>query len=226
MSIFFLDTSYHVAILDRRDQLHVTTAAIARRLDVTRDATFMTTDDVLVECLTYMSGQGERVRVGVVVYIDQLRRKRAVNIVRQSPALFDAGLALYSARPDKSYSMTDCVSMVVCRERGITDVLTYDRDFEQEASSQCCAMRDSFPQLPPPAEPLDGAGEAFVQIDLRAPAGGGGELGRRSIHCGYVAGALAQIFDLYVVLEDVGDLADDVDHLRAGLRADVEVLQA
>ncbi len=28
--------------------------------------------------------------------------------------------------------MTDCISMVVCRERGITDVLTYDRDFEQE----------------------------------------------------------------------------------------------
>jgi predicted nucleic acid-binding protein len=28
--------------------------------------------------------------------------------------------------------MTDCMSMVVCRERGISGVLTYDHDFEQE----------------------------------------------------------------------------------------------
>ncbi len=28
--------------------------------------------------------------------------------------------------------MTDCMSMVVCTERGITDVLTYDHDFVQE----------------------------------------------------------------------------------------------
>jgi len=28
--------------------------------------------------------------------------------------------------------MCDCMSMVVCAERGITDVLSADRDFEQE----------------------------------------------------------------------------------------------
>ena len=37
-----------------------------------------------------------------------------------------------AARPDKDYSRTDCMSMVICREEGITVVLTHDRHFEQE----------------------------------------------------------------------------------------------
>jgi len=36
---------------------------------------------------------------------------------------------LYRARPDKEYSLTDCMSMhVMCRE-GLTDVLTNDHHF-------------------------------------------------------------------------------------------------
>ncbi len=55
-----------------------------------------------------------------------------MSIVAQTPTLFAAGVALYRRRLDKSYSMVDCMSMVVCRERGLQDVLTADRDFEQE----------------------------------------------------------------------------------------------
>ena len=102
MPIFFLDTSYHVAIIDRRDQLHPTTVALARRLDAVGDATFVTTDDVLSEFLTYMSRQGERIRVGTVAYVNQLRRKPSITIVRQSPVLFDAAYDLYSARPTRA----------------------------------------------------------------------------------------------------------------------------
>ncbi|HMG73540.1 MAG TPA: hypothetical protein VK582_08565 [Pyrinomonadaceae bacterium] len=35
-------------------------------------------------------------------------------------------------RPDKGYSLTDCISMNVMRERGLTDVLTNDPHFRQE----------------------------------------------------------------------------------------------
>ena len=43
-----------------------------------------------------------------------------------------AGLALYAARPDKGYSLTDCISMATMRKKGLTEVLTNDRHFEQE----------------------------------------------------------------------------------------------
>ena len=131
MTEIFVDTGYHVALVDPRDELHG--VALARgealRLD---HATFVTTASVLVEFLTFLSGAGERIRAAGVQYVEELQASSEFSVVPDSPALFRAGLDLYAARPDKSYSMTDCMSMVVCRDRGINDVLTYDRDFTQE----------------------------------------------------------------------------------------------
>lgn len=56
----------------------------------------------------------------------------AVTIVSASDGQFLAGLDLYEARPDKGYSLVDCISMTVMREMGITAALTSDRHFEQE----------------------------------------------------------------------------------------------
>src|SRR6266511_6104580 len=42
----------------------------------------------------------------------------------QPVGIFLEALALYEARPDKSYSLTDCLSMQVMRREGLTDVLT------------------------------------------------------------------------------------------------------
>jgi predicted nucleic acid-binding protein len=52
-----------------------------------------------------------------------------VDVLPQSRADFDAALALYEARPGKSYSMTDCRSMVALRALGISEVLTNDHHF-------------------------------------------------------------------------------------------------
>jgi len=54
---------------------------------------------------------------------------RLVEVTR--PRLLE-GLALYKARPDKEYSLTDCISMQVMRREGITDVLSNDHHFTQE----------------------------------------------------------------------------------------------
>lgn len=53
-------------------------------------------------------------------------------VVHQSHDSFRNGLALYEARPDKGYSLVDCISMVTMRELGITGALTADRHFRQE----------------------------------------------------------------------------------------------
>src|SRR5207248_4169961 len=67
-----------------------------------------------------------------VQLLDNARRDPATTIVRQTPELFDRALDLYRRRPDKGYSLIDCMSMVVCGDLGITDVLTRDAHFEQE----------------------------------------------------------------------------------------------
>jgi predicted nucleic acid-binding protein len=55
-----------------------------------------------------------------------------VRVIAQSWESFLAGLDLYAARPDKGYSLTDCISMDAMRLEGLTEVLTNDRHFEQE----------------------------------------------------------------------------------------------
>jgi predicted nucleic acid-binding protein len=45
--------------------------------------------------------------------------------------LFDRAVSLYSARPDKEWGLTDCISFVLMSERGIAQALTTDRHFEQ-----------------------------------------------------------------------------------------------
>ncbi len=53
-------------------------------------------------------------------------------VLPQSHESFSDGFELYQARADKGYSLTDCISMNACRERGITEILTHDVHFEQE----------------------------------------------------------------------------------------------
>jgi predicted nucleic acid-binding protein len=53
------------------------------------------------------------------------------HIVKASPDLFERGLTLYNSRPDKFWSLTDCISFVVMAEERISDALTGDRHFDQ-----------------------------------------------------------------------------------------------
>jgi hypothetical protein len=48
-----------------------------------------------------------------------------------SSDLFYAGLDLFSRRPDKYWSLTDCISFVVMERFSMTDALTADRHFQQ-----------------------------------------------------------------------------------------------
>ena len=61
--------------------------------------------------------------------------------VARPAASFARALDLYEARPDKEYSLVDCMSMVVMRERGITHVLTNDHHFRQEGFTVVNAMK-------------------------------------------------------------------------------------
>jgi len=46
--------------------------------------------------------------------------------------LIQSGVELYANRLDKGYSLTDCISMIVMKQRGIIEVLTHDKHFTQE----------------------------------------------------------------------------------------------
>lgn len=91
----------------------------------------VTTDEVLTEFLAYYASDWVlRREVGLAV--SRLVGDPDIRVVPQSRNSFLDGLALYNARPDKGYSLTDCISTETMRREGLADVLTNDRHFEQE----------------------------------------------------------------------------------------------
>ena len=127
--LLFADTFYWVALLNHRDPFHARVASLSRALRATR---LVTTDEVLTEVLNWYSQSGPRWRARAVNLIRDLRNDPDVDVLPQTRADFDAALALYEARPDKGYSLTDCRSMLAMQGQSITDVLTNDHHFTQE----------------------------------------------------------------------------------------------
>jgi uncharacterized protein len=128
VSLFFADTFYWIALTNRRDAAHRKvlefTTTLGRRAVIT-------TDEVLTEFLAYCaSDQTLRREAGLAVR--HLMDDPDIRIVPQGRTSFLDGLTLYNARPDKGYSLTDCISMQTMRREGLTDALTNDRHFEQE----------------------------------------------------------------------------------------------
>ena len=48
-----------------------------------------------------------------------------VEVIPPSPDLFHRGLQRYIQRPDKPWTLTDCISFVVMEQRGLTEALTF-----------------------------------------------------------------------------------------------------
>jgi predicted nucleic acid-binding protein len=124
---YFADSWFFVALLDRRDSHH---AAAVRLEALTRGSRVVTHDSVLSEVLAHFSGDGRQARLHAVSAV----RRAALShlVVPADRSLFIDALALYEARPDKEYSLVDCMSMTLMKQRGLTHVLTNDHHFAQE----------------------------------------------------------------------------------------------
>jgi predicted nucleic acid-binding protein len=125
----FADTVYWIAVTSPHDQWHGLALAVSQTL---KGIPIVTTDEVLSEFLAHFCGHGQKVRQGAVRTVENIRSDPTVIIHPQSRQSFLDGFALYKARPDKEYSLTDCISMNAMRQEGITEVLTRDDHFAQE----------------------------------------------------------------------------------------------
>jgi predicted nucleic acid-binding protein len=125
----FADTFYWIALLDPRDAFHTAVVAFSGTLGAVR---VVTTDEVFSEVLSFFSRMGPIWRGKSAALVHDLRSDTAIDVLPQTRADFDAALALYEARLDKEYSLTDCRSMLVMRDLGLTEVLTNDHHFTQE----------------------------------------------------------------------------------------------
>ena len=128
MPVVFADAGYWIALVDEQDDLNRRASVVTLRL---QPLSIVTTEMVLVEVFGHVSGAGVGNRRKVSTMLAELQANESVEIVPQSSEQFRAAAQRFAARPDQGWSLTDCASFLVVEERGITDALAYDRDFEQ-----------------------------------------------------------------------------------------------
>lgn len=124
----FVDTAFWVARLSPRDNFHQAANAWAKAC---AKYPLVTTDSVLNEVQTFFAEYGAVFRTHAARFVETLENDPNV-VILSDHEYMRQGRQLYKDRPDKGYSMADCLSMVVMKARGIQCVLTADHHFQQE----------------------------------------------------------------------------------------------
>jgi hypothetical protein len=125
MKVAFADWYFYLSILNPRDAGHQDANAIAAAFD----GKILTTQWVLVEVADAMSDPIHRPSFERLFAM--LTSDSNVEILPADDSWFRRGIELYQQRPDKKWSLTDCISFLVMEQLGVRDALTGDRHFAQ-----------------------------------------------------------------------------------------------
>ena len=126
MTPLFADAFFFVALLNPKDRAHKSAWSY---IEPDLDRPLVTTTWVLVEVGDAMATT-TRNREAFLRLYRTLHANPTVEVVPGEDQI-ESGLDLYARRPDKLWSLTDCISFVVMIDRGITEALTGDHHFEQ-----------------------------------------------------------------------------------------------
>jgi predicted nucleic acid-binding protein len=125
MTAWFADTFDLLALGNPADPAYLK----ARSIAATPTGKVVTTEWVLTELADALLAPVNR--SAFLRLFRRLQANSAFEFVQPDQVLFERGIDLYARRPDKEWSLTDCISFVVMTERGLTEALTGDRHFEQ-----------------------------------------------------------------------------------------------
>jgi len=125
----FIDTAGWIALIHRRDDYHQRAKRIYAGLEHVKR---MTTDAVLIESCNIFSKVPLRpLAIALMEKIREAENLGVLEVIHVTEALITRGCDFFQRRPDKDWSLTDCISFVVMKDRGITKAFTTDHHFEQ-----------------------------------------------------------------------------------------------
>ncbi|NSW84648.1 MAG: type II toxin-antitoxin system VapC family toxin [Syntrophothermus sp.] len=125
----FIDTAGWLALINRKDQLHAQAVDVYRSLGkVSR----ITTDAILVETCNALSKPSFRhLAVALIEKVREAEQLRVLRVAHVTKYLLEQAWELFRERPDKEWSLTDCISFIVMRRHRCSRAFTSDRHFEQ-----------------------------------------------------------------------------------------------
>jgi len=138
MKQIFADTGYWIALLYPRDELHRRALLIPVSLGKIQ---IVTSEWIFTEVLDSFAERGAFLREAAAFAVSKFAIRPDVRVVSFGETTFVQAFELYRSLPDKAWSLTDCSSLPIMRQLGITDALTYDLHFEQAGFK--ALMRDS-----------------------------------------------------------------------------------
>ncbi len=125
MKTVFADSFYFFALVNNRDPAHERATAFLQ----TYRGRMLTTAWIITELGDGLASPPNR--PSFLTTLDTLKNEPNITVVAFSDELFEAGIDLYRQRPDKSWSLTDCISFIVMQKEGVMEALTGDKHFEQ-----------------------------------------------------------------------------------------------
>lgn len=128
MTRVFADAGYWIALLNPKDSLHGKAREISARLGRART---VTSEMVLTEVLNAFASRGESLREAACALVDQIRSSANAEVVPMTSSAFREAMQRYRGRADKTWGLTDCTSFLIMEQKGITEALSADRDFQQ-----------------------------------------------------------------------------------------------
>ena len=140
--IRFVDTSGWAAWLSRREPSHSLARTVVTE---TRRAKgrLITTNWILTELTALLTSPMRISKLTQIEFFDSMRSWNGLVIATVDPVLEAEAWNLWRARPDKTWSLVDCASFVLMKQRGLTDAITSDQHFEQAGFNR--VLKPSIP---------------------------------------------------------------------------------
>ena len=124
MNAIFADTSFFIALLDADDFHHQQ----ARQFLASNHAPLLSSSAIVLELGGFYADAP--LRAGFVHSLAAIS-SAGIQIVHVDSSLQQRAIALFRARPDKDWSLADCISFLVMEDREMTQAATSDHHFEQ-----------------------------------------------------------------------------------------------
>ncbi len=128
MKSLLLDTSYLIALEAADDQNHKVALSHWQKLLKTLPP-LVTTSYIFDEVVTFFNSRGHHTKA--VELGNNLKQSASIEFIHVDEVLFYEGWQYFQTHSDKAYSLTDCISFVVMKQRRIKTALTFDRHFVQ-----------------------------------------------------------------------------------------------
>ncbi len=125
MRTVFAEAAYFIALLNPADNFHRRALELAHH----PPGALVTTYWILAEVGDAFSQPGNREKLARL--FELLASTADIEVLPPTVEQFRAGAKFHASRPDKRWSLTDCISFSVMNDRGLGDSLTTDYHFEQ-----------------------------------------------------------------------------------------------